>query len=119
LSLNEDQRCIILADELAMARDDPARLDRIWKDPTWLDGMYLFRQVCRNLALELWLQSDYNPAAEFAEDTEPKGGAQGEGNGEEDDWEDLRPFPDPPRPRFSGNPEDRSRAFPPLRGEDG
>jgi len=27
LSLNEDQRCIILADELAMARADPARLE--------------------------------------------------------------------------------------------
>jgi len=56
--------------------------------------------------LELWPHPNYNRAAESAKDTKPEGRAQGEGDGEEDDWEDLRPFPDPPRPRFSGNPED-------------
>jgi len=105
LSLNEDQRCIILADELAMARDDPARLDPIWRDPMWSDGMYLFRQVCRDLALELWPHPDYNPAAETDEETEPEVEDQ-EDSDEEENWAATRPVPDHPRPTLSGNPDE-------------
>jgi len=114
LSVSEEDRQIILAEELRMARDDPARLDPIIRDPLWSDGMYLYRQTCRDIALELYPHPEYDPGndpVEYqptaeTEDSTEDDEENGEDEAEEEPGEDQRVLRAGNRPVLSGNPDE-------------